>query len=176
MAPLRRLCRRSTPIALVALSVFSLASCGPRDGHFGSAGARINFTSNGERIYFTGTSNSGEQIYASGGTEMMNRHRQMHGGGCAVCHGAEREGRRLWPQFWIKAPALTAKALFIDSHADHGHGHAGSYDEASLRLAIIAGVTPSGAVLDAAMPRWTMSPRDLDDLVAYLKQPVHSDR
>jgi mono/diheme cytochrome c family protein len=84
------------------LPLLLLASCSPGQEHFG--GGPATFASNGERIYFSGTSASGQAIIASGGSSMMNRHRQIHGGGCAVCHGAEREGKRLWPQFWIKAP------------------------------------------------------------------------
>ena len=48
---------------------------------------------------------------------------------CAVCHGANREGKRLWPQFWIKAPALTTEALFADNHAGDGHGDHDNYSE-----------------------------------------------
>jgi cytochrome c553 len=72
------------------LPLLLLASCSPGQEHFG--GGPATFASNGERIYFSGTSASGQAIIASGGSSMMSRHRQMHGGGCAVCHGAEREG------------------------------------------------------------------------------------
>ncbi|NCF37898.1 MAG: c-type cytochrome [Gammaproteobacteria bacterium] len=153
---------------VVLLVLPLLVSCSPRDEHFGYG--PTGFASNGERIYFTGTSASGKAITASGGTGMMNMHRQMHGGGCAVCHGAKREGQRLWPQFWIKAPALTAEALFADDHADDGHGDHGSYDSASLGKAITDGIDPDGKQLDAAMPRWSMSGADLADLIAYLQQ------
>ncbi len=72
------------------------------------------FASNGERIYFTGVSTSGKPIRARGGDTAMGMHRPMHGSGCATCHGDDREGRRLMPRFWIKAPALTSDALFGD--------------------------------------------------------------
>jgi mono/diheme cytochrome c family protein len=155
------------------LPLLLLASCSPGQEHFG--GGPATFASNGERIYFSGTSASGQAIIASGGSSMMNRHRQIHGGGCAVCHGAEREGKRLWPQFWIKAPALTAEALFSDKHEHEGHADHGNYDTESLRMAITAGVNPMGEPFDAAMPRWTMSPADLKDLVTYLRQSAAPD-
>lgn len=161
----------SASMQIVGLSaLLLLASCSPREEHFGTAYDLAAFASNGERIYFTGTSASGKAIAASGGTGMMNRHRQMHGGGCAVCHGADRGGKRLWPQFWVKAPALTAEALFSDSHGHDGHGDHGNYDAESLRRAITTGLDPASESLDSAMPRWSMSPSDLDDLVAYLRQ------
>lgn len=131
------------------------------------------FASNGERIYFTGVSISGKPISARGGDAAMGMHRQMHGSGCATCHGVEREGRRLMPRFWIKAPALTADALFGDD--DHkqdssGHGDHGNYNAVSLRRAIIEGVDPAGELLDQAMPRWSMNESDLNDLIAYLEK------
>ena len=159
-------------LVFVAAAILLLASCGPRDERFGSQVASSNFSSNGERIYHTGTSSSGDPILSSGGGGMMNRHRQMHGGGCALCHGANREGKRLWPQFWIEAPALTPTALFAENHTDHDHA---GYDDDSLRLAILTGVTPSGSIMDDSMPRWTMSGKDMADLIAYLKQPVPQD-
>ena len=156
------------------LPLLLLVSCSPGQEHFG--GRPASLASNGERIYFTGTSVSGQAIIASGGDSMMSRHRSMHGGGCALCHDAEREGGRLWPQFWIKAPALTAEALFADSHEHDGHGDHGNYDAESLRRAITTGLNPAGKPLDSAMPRWTMSPADLDDLIAYLRQSAAGDQ
>ena len=48
----------------------------------------VNFQSNGERIYFTGTSTAGHPITLSGG----HMHIRMHGGSCAGCHGVDRQG------------------------------------------------------------------------------------
>jgi hypothetical protein len=42
-------------------------------------------------------------------------------------------------------------------------------------MAITAGVNPKGEPFDAAMPRWTMSPADLKDLVTYLRQSAAPD-
>jgi mono/diheme cytochrome c family protein len=132
-----------------------------------------DYISNGERIYLTGTSASGQPVNSLGGDAPMGMHRQMHGGGCASCHGDDRDGRRLWPRFWIEAPALTTEALFGDD--DHGadssdHGDHGSYDAVSLRRAITQGFDPAGEALDNAMPRWSMAEADINDLVSYLQQ------
>ncbi len=156
---------------LLALLGFSLAACTPREEHFGTRYGEVTpFVSNGERIYFTGTGSTGYPIASTGGRGGFGMHRRMHGGGCAGCHGADREGRRLWPQFWIAAPALTPAALFGDDHGDDGHGDHAAYDDASLRQAITRGLDPAGKPLDSAMPRWQMSVADLDDLIAYLRQ------
>lgn len=147
-----------------------LVSCSPRDEHWASSAHPEPFVSNGERIYFTGNSVSGSPISSSTGPSMTGMHRQMHGGGCAVCHGADREGKQLWPQFWITAPALTTDSLFADKHTGDGHDDHGTYDSGSLRRAIMDGLDPSGEQLDPTMPRWTMGQSDLDDLIAYLQQ------
>ncbi len=134
------------------------------------------FQSNGERIYFTATSASGLPISLEGGT----MHMEMSAGGCVACHGADRQGGRLMPQFWKSAPPLTAAALFGE-HADEdenasgegdGHGDHDSYTEDTLRRAITDGVDPAGESLDPAMPRWSMSTEDMVDLAAFLKAPV----
>lgn len=132
------------------------------------------FRSNGERIYFTATSASGRPIVADG----QGMHMAMMGGSCAACHEADRSGGRLRPRFWVVAPALTADALF-DGHgegeADDGHGDHDSYTDETLRRAITQGTDPSGGPLDPEMPRWSMAPEDLDDLIAYLKSPAGHD-
>ena len=163
---------------LVLLSLLMLASCnGGYDHGQGASGSGVTqFASNGERIYFSGSSDSGDAISADGGSGHMNMHMRMHGGGCVTCHGVEREGRRLWPQFWIETPALTPEALFAsDAHDENGHGDHGSYDDESLRRAITLGIDPSGVKLEDAMPRWNISAADLDDLIAYLKQSHDHD-
>jgi cytochrome c oxidase subunit 2 len=168
---------------LLFMSILFLTSCngsydhGPANGGIGSTA----FVSNGERIYFTGTSASGSPIVPVGGIGSMGgMHMQMHGSGCVSCHGVDREGQRLWPQFWIKAPALSVGALFDDDAHDgggdghdeggDGHGDHASYDAESLRRAITRGLDPAGEPLDQAMPRWSMSPSDLDDLISFLSQ------
>lgn len=126
------------------------------------------FTSNGERIYFTGISESGLPITATGTGGQMGMHMQMHVAGCVVCHDEDRSGRRLFPRFWIKAPALTAQALIDESEHDDGHGDHATYNRESLRLAISEGLDPNQAELHPAMPRWTMDESDMSDLINYL--------
>jgi mono/diheme cytochrome c family protein len=122
-----------------------------------------SYASVGERIYLTGRSESGASIEPIGG----HHHMQMHGGSCATCHGANREGgTRMWPWFWETAPAITPKAL-TGEHESDGHTHE-LYSRDSLKKAIVEGVNPEGAALDESMPRWRMSGSDLDALVDYL--------
>lgn len=129
----------------------------------------MKFKSEGERLYFTGVSSSGDRMIPIGG----HHHMRMHGGSCVTCHGIEKEGgMRMWPRFWVVAPALTLQAL-SQEHND-GHVHA-SYDKAALRNAIVNGINPDGKNLHNTMPRWKMSNSSLEALTHYLiDHPDHS--
>jgi len=126
------------------------------------------FETNGERIYFTGTSSSGQDITPRGG----GMHMQMMTGACVVCHGTDRKGGRLMHRFWQAVPPVTSAALFgehvegQDAHGDHD-----AYTTETLGRAITEGIGPDAKPLDLAMPRWAMSPDDLADLIFYLKGP-----
>ncbi|MFT6915325.1 MAG: cytochrome c oxidase subunit 2 [Motiliproteus sp.] len=149
--------------ALISLSI-AISGCGMgMDHHNNRSNDPASFTSNGERIYFTGVGLDGRPIVTSGG----NIHQSMHTRGCAGCHGADRQGgQRMYPFFWVKTPPLTPDALFgehDDTHGDHEN-----YSSTTLERAIREGIDPSGEALDSAMPRWAMAEQDLSDLVDYL--------
>ncbi|WP_079203549.1 cytochrome c [Pseudomonas sp. CC6-YY-74] len=150
----------------LGLMLSVLAGCDmDMNGMHGSNYAGKKFSSNGERIYFTGRSQSGTAISFSGG----NMHAQGHQGGCVSCHGENRQGgRRMYPMFWLKTPPLTADALF-DAH-DQGHGDHDAYTLDALKVAITQGKDPSGKEMDTSMPRWSMGEEDLNDLVTFLGQ------
>ena len=158
-------------VALVFGGLFVIAVLAMNMGNMGRENWPVQFQSNGERIYFTGMSSSGTPITSTGGT----MHMQMHLGGCANCHGADRQGGRLMPKFWKVAPPLTPAALFKkhdEGSKDDGHGDHGSYSDTALRRAITKGQDPENKQLDPAMPRWSMSEQDLTDLINFLKSPA----
>ena len=133
------------------------------------------FQSNGERIYFTTTSATGLPINSRGGGMRMG----MMGDSCVNCHGTDRRGGRLMPRFWKAAPPLTPAALFNEHAEDEkedDHGDHEGYTDETLRRAITQGIDPGGKPLDRAMPEWSMSTQDLDDLIAYLKSPAVKPR
>ena len=135
---------------------------------FGRSNWPSRFQSNGEQIYFTASSASGLAINARGGNMHMG---MMSNSGCATCHGADRQGGRLMPNFWKSAPPLTPEALF-EGHEEDGHGDHGEYSDEALRRAITMGIDGGGKPLDQAMPQWSMSKSDLDDLIVFLKTPT----
>jgi len=150
---------------LIALPLILLTGCG---NHMGAIdGIPASFSSNGERLYFTGVSADGNTIHPEPTSSFSNHMVRA----CASCHGAERQGGiRMMPFFWIKSPALTRQALFAKAGHDEGHGDHESYNAVSLARAIRQGIDPSGEVLDGSMPRWHLSDTDMEDLTDFLQQ------
>jgi cytochrome c oxidase subunit II len=124
------------------------------------------FASNGERIYFTGTSQSGPPITA----ETQGMHRMGAGRmACASCHGPDGRGgtvRMMMGQF--EAPDIRYSTLTEEEHGDE-HAEHPPYTDETLKRAITQGLDPAGEPLDWVMPRWNMTEEQLDDLLDYLK-------
>lgn len=115
------------------------------------------FTSNGERIYFTGTSNSGQPITYSGGVMMMSL-------ACINCHGTDGHGGRVRMMMTtFDVPDITWPVLTKPTDDRP------AYDEQGVKNAITRGLDASGGNLEAPMPVWQMSDSDLSDLIAFLK-------
>lgn len=152
-----------------ALLVPACATDGPR----GTAWGDGSFDSNGERIYFTATSDSGDDIDHDGGPGTGG---MMMGGrlSCASCHGTDaRGGRHRMHMDVMDAPNVRWVALASeDDHDDvrgHGDEHDRAYDVGAFRASVIDGVHPDGEPLSDDMPRWRLSANDLHDLVEYLQ-------
>jgi mono/diheme cytochrome c family protein len=138
-------------------------------GLLGSCSSSYRYDSNGERIYFTATSSSGQSITYSGSIRMM------HTITCANCHGPEGKGGRANMMMWsFEVPDITWDKLTQEEHheeqegADEHEEHP-PYTEETLKRAITRGIDPAGEPLDDLMPRWQMSNGDLDDLVDFIK-------
>lgn len=157
---------RRVTFLLGGLLAILISGCDMGPGHMMSNSVVPDrYANNGERIYFTGTSASGDAITRKGG----NLHMRMMGGGCATCHGSDRHGARMMPKFWETAPPLSREALFGEHHDGDGHGGHERYTDDTLRRAVFQGADPAGNPLDEDMPRWSMGSRDWEDLLAYLR-------
>ena len=119
---------------------------------------KTEFSSNGERIYYTGINSKGEAIKNSHG---------MQGVGCAMCHGADAKGMKM---MMMDVPALRWETLTNPLGYTHPNGreHA-AFTESSFKTCVLAGFDPGGNQLSTMMPRWQMSNEDLDELIDYLK-------
>lgn len=122
------------------------------------------FQSNGERIYFTATSDSDEPILASMG-RMTMRGGMMS---CASCHGANGKGGSGRMMMWaFEAPDIRYSTLTIEGHGEGGDER--PYTDELIKRAITQGLDSDGERLDPPMPVWQMADEDLDDLIEFLK-------
>ncbi len=129
-----------------------------------------NFSSNGERIFYTATNDRGERIRYTGGPGFGG----MMGASlaCASCHGVDgRGGRRAMHMQVIEAPDIRYQALTSEGEHEEAGGHDGAegYDLETFRLAVVEGRHPNGERLSSVMPRWQLSDEDLADLLEFLK-------
>jgi len=117
------------------------------------------FTSNGERIYFTATSDRDPEITyssgpSSGGWMMMQG--QL---ACASCHRPDGRGgvHSMGMMQTMDAKDIRWSAL------------EGEFDADKFKAAVLEGKDPDGSELSNDMPRWKMSDEDIADLIDYLK-------
>ncbi len=130
------------------------------------------YESNGERIYFTATSERGSTIRARSGTGFGGM--MMGSPSCAACHDPDGRGGIHWMHMQVmEAPDIRWSTLISGEHGGHGEGEAGGeempYDERLLKRAILEGIGADGKPLSRDMPRWEMGEEDLEDLIAFLQ-------
>ena len=158
-------------------SLFFLAACGlafpQRTPNFGG-NPFGGYTSNGERIYLTGTNDSGKRVSSTGGPSFGG----MMGSqlACASCHGANgRGGTHLMHMQAMDAPDIRFVTLSGEEVSgtpnDPGHEgeHPGEYMLATFRQAVVEGQHPDGELLSREMPRWNLTDEDLADLFEFIK-------
>jgi cytochrome c oxidase subunit 2 len=125
----------------------------------GGSGSTTSYASPGERLFLTGVGSDGQAIPHTA-SRVARSSLMMGGGGCASCHGAGGRGGTLRTMSGtaIQAPDVTYDALVKSG-----------FTNATIQRAILSGLDESGKPLDAAMPRWQMSPADLGATIVYLK-------
>lgn len=127
-------------------------------GMMGDKTQKSNFSSNGERIYFTATSSSGKPITATMGKMKMTTPMMA----CVDCHGEDGKGGTVrMPMGSFKAPNITYKELTEEEKPP--------FTDEDIKKAITKGIEPDGEHLKFPMPQWSMAKEDLKDLVDYLK-------
>lgn len=124
------------------------------------------YRSNGEQIYFTATSQRGTPITSDMGMGMM-------GGGMmtsASCHGPDGRGGRVQMMMHVfETPDIRYQTLTAEEMENEEEEAHPPYTDEDIRRAITQGIEPNGEPLDWPMPRWTISDKDLDDLLEFLK-------
>ena len=132
------------------------------------SGSGRQYRSDGEQIYFTGTSQRGSTITSDMRMGMMNGGMNT----CASCHGADGRGGRVRMMMrTFTAPDIRYETLVGEEEMAHEHEEEEHppYTNEIIKRAITQGVNPAGELLEWPMPRWTMSEEDLVDLLDYLK-------
>ncbi len=123
------------------------------------------FSSWGERIYFTSVGKNGPISYRGAPTWL-----RMHGGSCASCHGTDGKGGPPIMMSDVEAPDITYDALTEREHEEEGEEEEHPpFTDRTIKRAITEGVDPAGRPLDLVMPRWEMTDEDLDELIDFLK-------
>jgi cytochrome c oxidase subunit 2 len=158
---------RGLIMALILAAVMAFAGCSsPSYSPVEPVGQEpgTSFESNGQRIYFTATSSSGEAITPEGFTMMMHRI------ACVDCHGPEGKGGTVSMMMRsFDVPNITWSHLTEEEHEEEDHEDHPPYTEETLKRAITQGLDPAGEPLDEFMPKWQMSAPDLSDLVDFIK-------
>jgi cytochrome c553 len=151
-------------IALFAMvTTLLLTACGlvnPTTSPMGTGWGDGVFDSNGERIYFTATSDRDTGITYTGGPSSNGW--MMGGGGslaCASCHGPDGRGGI---HSMGMMQEMDAKDIRWSTLEDE-------FDPEKFRLAVTEGKDPDGTQLNTDMPRWNIGNDDLADLIDYLK-------
>ncbi len=146
-------------VVIVTLLLVACASPAQSVGSSGTGWGTGAFRSNGERIYFTATSERGTAIsYTSGPTSSG----WMMGNGqlaCASCHGPNGRGGVHNMGMMQTMTAKDIRWSVLQSE----------FDAEKFRLAVTKGQDPNGTQLNTDMPRWNIGNDDLADLIAYLK-------
>jgi cytochrome c oxidase subunit 2 len=117
----------------------------------------------GERIYRTGTDETGRPITRSGGPGMMNGAQ-----GCADCHGPDGRGRTVGAMMGsFQAPDIRWSTL--SSPQDPEGQPQTPFDEAGFARAVRDGIDPEGDRLKAPMPLWQLTDPQVRAIIRYLQ-------
>jgi len=113
----------------------------------------------GRDIFHNGAAADGEEILAAVGVEAFEVRAEVLP--CASCHGRDGRGN---PEGGISPSDLRWDSLTRKPKP---------YTEEQLVRAITMGLDAAGEDLDMAMPRYRLSHRDAEDLIAYLRLLGH---
>jgi len=158
----RKIKNLANGLLLVSVTLLLMA-CASRPRSMGPSGTAWGtgaFSSNGEQIYFTATSERGTAITYTGGPA-SNGWMMGNGGNlaCASCHGPNGQGGKHSMGMMQAMDAKDIRWSVLESE----------FDPEKFRLAVVEGKDPDGTQLNTDMPRWNISREDLADLIAYLK-------
>ena len=131
-----------TPVILAAVFAASLAAA--------VAATPPNANANGKSIFQIGRDLTGTNVGAAQKPPVP---------ACAACHHVDGSGGMKIGRNVVSADLRHANLVTHQKHP---------YTQALLERAISTGIDSDGKKLDAAMPRWKLSKRDLHDVAQYV--------
>ena len=121
--------------------------------------AKSTYKSAGEKIFLTSVDENGYVILPSTGAGSLNMmSNMMRPIACVNCHDISGKGGFVFPQGKVASADIRWQSL-----------QAAGFDEAKFKSAVTEWLDDKGKPLSAWMPRWNISDKDLDILIAYLK-------
>ncbi len=124
---------------------------------------KSGFSSNGERIYYTATSERGGVIKSHG---IINDDGKEIAGpiACVSCHSPDgKGGKQVVNVGEGKMQAMDAKDVRWSVLKSN-------YNPKTFKKAVRSGKYPDGSPLKPDMPRYKISDKDLNDLIVFLKK------
>jgi cytochrome c oxidase subunit II len=151
-------------VALGVLLALAVPTGGPlhRYAPWYSSG-QGSYSSLGERIYLTGTDETGRPIPRSGGIGMMSTAL-----GCADCHGRDGKGRTI-NMMMGRFTSLDIRWSVLTSPQDPEGKPQTPFTEVSFAHAVRDGIDPEGQRLKSPMPLWQLTDGEVRALVQYLQ-------
>jgi len=164
-------CRRHR-VKLILTVLFSLAvicaAFGERAGGAQEGSVKRELSpqeKRGKQIYLKGESPDGAEIKTLLGADRLEV--PANAFACANCHGLRGQGAS---EGGLQPPPINWETLIAPHTSALTRRERAPYTEATLARAIRAGLDPSGARLHPGMPQYELTPAQMADLIAYLKQ------
>lgn len=135
---------------------------------YGGSTLAGDYSSVGQQIYYTGTTDSRVIPRSAPGGAIMG-FRMMGNVACVNCHGEDGRGGNVGMMFGrIEIPDIRYSAL-TDTRLEDGE-FAPAWTDQDIARAIRDGIEPDSEVLLAPMPRWDMTDSEVSEVIAYLKE------
>lgn len=161
--------RRTLPVLGITLTVLGAAGLAVTLAFTLSPVGSGAFSSNGQRIFYTGLRANGSPIPRTvAGRATMGRE-MMTAVGCVDCHGEDGRGGVLDMMFgFVEVSDIRYSALTSIRSEDGTMMPA--WTDSDIARALRDGIEPGGQRLKAPMPRWDMTDAEMSDVIAYLKE------
>ena len=128
-----------------------------------------NYSSAGQRLYYTGIGDDGRPISRTGVTDRTTGFGMLAGASCVDCHQEDGKGGRVRMMMWTFDVPDIRYSWLTSPHTEDGERIA-PWTDADIGHAIEFGIEPGGERLKAPMPQWRMTDTEIQEIIGYLKE------